>query len=283
MTYSKLIFFTILIFTVISNSVTATPLTANRPFHVIEQLNSNVYINWTSGWIYSKVTVPIKRPENLSLTEARLRAVRTAKEMARTELSHGILLLRVDANGSFGDYLSKSERLAQGFADIEREYKLLEHTTGEGSVTIRLGSSLFGSSGLIRRLENSKLNVENQNQIRLNLPVAADKFSGLMIFIQPSISFMPSLRPSLSLSSGQRILPLTDNLKGNDIYFKTEEESRNYGRAGERPFKLFAVSALDSTDIIIDDLEAQRILGNKSLLEAVSLGRVVIILLNNEK
>ncbi|MBW7859461.1 MAG: hypothetical protein H3C43_14495, partial [Leptonema sp. (in: Bacteria)] len=179
-------------------------------------------------------------------------------------------------------YLSKSERLAQRFADIERDYKLLEHTTGEGSVTIRLGSSLFSSTGLLRYLEENKQIVQNQNQIKVNLPVAPDQFTGLLIYIQPSTGYSPSLRPSLSLSTGERILLLTDNLKSSSIYFKTEEDAHNYGRAGERPYKLYAVSAIDDTDIIIDDLEAQRILGNESLLKAVNFGRVVIILSKDE-
>ncbi|MBW7858987.1 MAG: hypothetical protein H3C43_12000, partial [Leptonema sp. (in: Bacteria)] len=97
MKYQSLIgqlFFIASFFYLIVSPVRATPLTANRSYHVIERLNQNVFVNWTSGWIYAKVTVPVKRAETLSLTEARLKAVRIAKEMARTELSHGILSLR---------------------------------------------------------------------------------------------------------------------------------------------------------------------------------------------
>jgi hypothetical protein len=246
----------------------------DRPYHVIERLSEHTYINWTGGWIYAKVTVPVRRAESISLTEARLRAVSEARERARADLSSGILLLPVDSLGTFGKHMSENPRLRQDFESVDRYYRLLEQTTGEGSVTIRLGLSLFGSTGLLRRIPPPDLPEFNQ---ALKLPVAHEKYTGLILYTELAGSYRPSLRPALALKTGERFLVINNTLDSRGFYFPDEEAARNYGRAGDRPLVLYAAADLNTTDLIIDTEDAQRILGNPALLKSVREGRVAII------
>lgn len=256
-----------------SEVLNAAPI-ADRPFHLIEKLSENSNINWTSGWIYAKVTVPVRRAESISLTEARLRAVREAKERARTELSRGVLLLPVDSRGNYGEHMRENSRLRQDFESIDRYYRLLEHTTGEGSVTIRMGLPLFGSTGLLRRIPPSMLPEFDQ---ALKLPVNQEKFTGLIIYTELATSYRPSLRPALALKTGERLIAIDNTRDSRGFYFMEEESARNYGRAGDRPLVLYATAELNGTDLIIDTDDAQRILGNAGLLRSVREGRVAII------
>lgn len=246
----------------------------DRPFHLIEKLSENTYINWTGGWIYAKVTVPVRRAESVSLTEARLRAFREAKEKARTGLSRGVLLLPVDFRGNYGEHMRKNSRLRQDFESIDRYYRLLEHTADEGSVTIRMGLPLFGSTGLLRRIPASVLPEFDQ---ALKLPVNHEKFTGLIVYTELATSYRPSLRPAFALKTGERFLSIDNTRDSRGFYFMEEESAHNSGRVGDRPYVLYATAGLNGTDLIIDTDDAQRILGSAGLLRSVREGRVAII------
>lgn len=249
----------------------ALPVSASP---ILERLSQHTDVNWTEGWIYSRVTVKIRRAEYTSLTEARLRAVREAREKARTELSRGILLLPVDSRGTYGKHMRENERLRQDFESIDRSFRLLEHTTGQGSVTIRLGIPLFGSTGLLRRLPASPL---PEIKEALKLPVKTERFTGLIIFTELAAGYRPSLRPALALKTGERFLTIAATADSRGFYFSSEEAAHSFGRAGDRPLVVYAAGQLDGTDLIIDTVDAQRILGNAGLIQAVREGRIAII------
>jgi len=245
-----------------------------RSYDVIEKLSDQAFVNWTNGWIYSKVTVAMMRAESTSLTESRLRAVKEAKERAKSELSRAVLLLAVDSTGSLGEQLSRNPKLRQDFELLETQIKLIEHTTGEGTVTIRMGLPLFGRTGLLQRLPPATLTHFDQ---ALQLPVQNERYTGLVIYVELAKDYRPSLRPALSLRTGERFLVIENLTSNRGYYYLTEDAARDFGKVADRPLVLYAAASVDGTDLLLDEADAERILANSGLLQAVRQGSVAII------
>lgn len=248
---------------------------SERPYHFVQRLSPNVSVNWSTGFMYARVTEPVRKAEGESLTEARLNAMRLAKEKARAALSRAVLLLPVDAGGTYGEHMGADPRLRQDFETIERDFRLIENTTGEGTVRLRMGLPLFGRTGLLRRLP--VLGNATGEFADVRLPVPAERYTGLIVFTELAPDFRPSLRPGLALPGGDRFLTVDNRSESRGFYFPDEASARSYGRVGDRPLRLFAPSALTHTDLVIDRADAQRILGNAKLFRAIREGHVAIV------
>lgn len=253
---------------------------SERPYHFVQKLSSNVAVNWSTGFMYARLTEPVRKAEGESLTEARLSAMRLAKEKARAALSRAVLLLPVDAGGTYGEHMGADPRLRQDFETIERDFRLIENTTGEGTVRLRMGLPLFGRTGLLRRLPLPENVAGDFADVRL--PVPTERYTGLIVFTELAQDFRPSLRPALALPGGDRFLTIENRSDSRGFYFPDEPSARSYGRVGDRPLRLFAPSALSRTDLVIDRADAQRILGNAKLFRAIREGHVAIVTSHEE-
>lgn len=254
----------------------ASPSPQDRPYYLVERLSRDVFVNWSNGTIYAHVTVPVRKAEKASLTEARLTAIREAREQARASLTRGILTLPVDGEGTWEDHMRKDSRLRQDFESIERDFHLLENTTGEGTVSLRLGMPLYGRTGLFRRL--SRPDAESESPFAdLKLPVPAERFTGVIVFTELVSGFHASLRPALSLNTGDRFLVVENRADSRGLFFPDQNSAKTYGRVGDRPLVLFAPSALNQTDLVIDSSDAKRILGNARLYKAAREGRIAFV------
>lgn len=248
---------------------------STRPYHFVQRLSENVSVNWSTGYMDARVTEPVRKAEGASLTEARLSAIRIAKEKARAALSRAVLLLPVDAGGTYGEHMKSDPRLRQDFETIENDFRLLENTTGEGMVRLRMGLPLFGRTGLIRRMPEAEKS--NAGFADVRLPVAGERYTGLIVFTELAADFRPSLRPAFSLPGGDRFLTVDNRNDGHGFYFPDEASARSYGRVGDRPLRLYAPATLTHTDLVIDSEDAKRILGNARLFRAIREGHVAII------
>lgn len=261
----------------------------NRQGDVITSLNDSVKVNWTSGFAYVSVSVDVpavdrKRASTAfdipgSLSEARSLAREKARRLAEDRLMDQLYNLKVDGKNRLQSVLSESQPAKEGFSRMRRMLHTRSRRTSEGYVTVELAMDLYGYRGLSSVLPS--LESAAVPAMTPLLPEDSDRITSVIVVVD-SASFEPALRPALYSDTG-RMLYGPGTLPGNlrrpaVLYFKSVNEAKNSGVAGDRPYIVYASDIMSGSDVIIDSADARRIVGASTGREALSASKVLFVL-----
>ncbi|MCB1165549.1 MAG: hypothetical protein KDK33_05320 [Leptospiraceae bacterium] len=258
-----------------------------RSFHFIQQVDDSTYINWTGGFIYTSIQVPLKQVNSTdapsamtpgSLTEARAMARQEAQRLAMGRLFHALKSFPVESNKTVADLLRENERFRMELGNLQDRVRVKSRRTGEGYVALELGLYLYGRNGLLGILPD-----RSGEEIPSVSPFGPeDEITGIIVVIDPELPFKPVLRPSVYMSNGRRIYGPGTLLPGLSrppvLYFKSIEDARNRGNAGLRPAIVYATEIMNTGDAVIDSSDARRILGSRTGRQALRQSKVIFVM-----
>ena len=260
---------------------------AIRSYHFVQQVDEATFINWTGGFIYTSIKVPLKRVNSKdapsadtpgSLTEARAMARQEAQRLAMGKLFSAMKHFPVESNKSVMDLLQENERFRMQFGRLQDRVKIKSRRTGEGYVALELGLYLYGRNGLLGILPDRS----GEYIPSMSPEGPEDEVTGIIVMIDEGLDFRPVLRPALYMSNGRRIYgpgTLQPGLSRPPVlYFKTLSEARDRGNAGLRPAIIYATEIINNGDAVIDSSDARRILGSRSGRQALRESRVIFVM-----
>ena len=260
---------------------------AIRSYHFVQRIDDSTFINWTGGFIYTSIKVPLKRVNSKdapsadtpgSLTEARAMAREEAHRLAMGKLFQALKSFPVESNKTVLDLLQENERFRMQMGALQDRVKIKSRRTGEGYVALELGLYLYGRNGLLGILPDRS----GESVPSMGPEGPEDEITGIIVMIDSSLDFEPVLRPSLYMSNGRRIYgpgTLQPGLSRPPVlYFKNLSDARDRGNAGLRPAIVYATEIMNSGDAVIDSSDARRILGSRTGRQALRDSRVIFVM-----
>lgn len=260
---------------------------AIRSYHYIQKIDDSTYINWTGGFIYTSIQVPLKRVNSKdapsantpgSLTEARAMARQEARRLAMGRLFEALKSFPVEADLTVLDLMNSNQRFQMQMGGLQDRVRIKSRRTGEGYVALELGLYLYGRNGLLGILpERSGESVPSMSPYG-----PSDEITSIIVVIDSDLPFLPVLRPSLYMSNGRRIYGPSTLQPGLSrppvLYFKSLADARNRGNPGLRPAIVYATEIMNNGDAVIDASDARRILGSRSGREALRDSKVIFVM-----
>lgn len=260
---------------------------AIRSYHFVQQIDESTFINWTGGFIYTSIKVPLKRVNSKdspsadtpgSLTEARAMARQEAQRLAMGKLFEALKSFPVESDKTVLDLLQENERFRMQVGRLQDRVRVKSRRTGEGYVTLELGLYLYGRNGLLGILPDRS----GERIPSMSPEGPEDEVTGIIVMVDEGLRFKPVLRPALYMSNGRRIYgpgTLQPGLSRPPVlYFKSLSDARDRGNAGLRPAIIYATEIINNGDAVIDSSDARRILGSRTGRQALRESRIIFVM-----
>ncbi|MCB1171525.1 MAG: hypothetical protein KDK25_14360, partial [Leptospiraceae bacterium] len=175
---------------------------AIRSFHFIQKIDENTFINWTGGFLYTTIQVPLKRVNSKdapsadtpgSLTEARAMAREEAHRLAMGRLFQALKQFPVEADKTVLNLMEENESFQMQVGRLQDRVRIKSRRTGEGYVALELGLYLYGRNGLLGILPDRS----GESIPSMSPHGPEDEITGIIVMVDPELNFRPVLRPSL--------------------------------------------------------------------------------------
>lgn len=245
----------------------------------------NVNIHWSEGVI--RVTGAGAPPDRGNMAQKRLMAERAALADAYRKLTEVVHGIRVNSETIVRDYVvesdvikTKVEGLIHGVQKLDQRYM------SDGSVEVDVVLKLNGQNGLGSILQPQKNHNPPPPAKEIKPQTAEEAYTGVIIDCR-GLNVKPAMSPSILAQSGGELY--IGNLEvdpdfvinhGIVTYSRTLMEARLQKRAGKNPLIIKAVSGSGTfrTDAIVEDTDAEILLGLQKDLKLLQLAKVIFVL-----
>ncbi len=266
------------------------------PDHIVAMPVQDTKVDWTSGFMLARATVRLKRiaidrkdPEfgsdntEQSLSAARARARREAREEAALRLVRALEKIGLSSSGGFLDRMRADTAMRGRMGSLEDRFILASDRTGEGYVSVELALPFFGDQGLMELLADNRFGSDNPPES--DVRSTGDPMTGILIDVSEFPDFEPALEPRILSSQGRMIYGAEVAMrscavhKGLASYHGTRESARKDKRLGMSPYYVFAagLSGSRKTDVFLDSADVMRITGNEGGRRALSRCAVAFV------
>ncbi len=261
--------------------------TRHQKSHYIEQVNPFVHINWTEAKIYVIVHKDLQTDTDLSITQARTLARHQALQEAHLKLKSAVYELHLDAHNQIKDKLKQDINLRKRMATLSERFLFEGRRTASTYVSITLSLPFLGKNGLYALLMDEGYATERLPQV--STEELLDPVSGLIIVVdKQTTDFQLSLAPRIYSSTG--LLVHGPEIAGRKCfmqkglvsYSRSIETARKSPRVGISPYISYASVIKGQSDLVLDNSDVEKILGNPDGRKALHNCRITLVISAND-